>query len=64
MSDFMHMGQIGNFIFRPVHDMGALTWLNVEILEGDPTLAGCLGPLPMGIILIHLHKMQGMYLEM
>ena len=54
MSDFMHIGQIGNFIFRPVHDMGALTWLNVETLETVPSLADHLGALPIGTTTVFL----------
>ena len=49
MSDFMRMGQTRNFIFHPVNDIGALTWLIVETLERvPPSLADLLGALPMG----------------
>ena len=67
VSDIMYTGQIGNFIFCPVHEMGVLIWLNVEILERVVSLAVLLGALPMGTTTVYfnnIHNMQGMYLDM
>ena len=45
----MYIEKIGNCIFCPVHDMGALMWLNVKTLERAPSLANHLGALPIGM---------------
>ena len=55
VSDIMYTGQIGNFIFCPVHEMGVLIWLNVEILERVTSLAVLLGALPMGTTMVYFN---------